>query len=192
MRTSRATCWPSLVCRYYFLDESSLDVVLGLVSSSLRTGNPLPQVTPCPLLNRFMDRHHGLNIVHEECEDDFGLPKVLTEETLESLQYLYVTLLPSSVASSTSPCTASQDFQCRRVDCVWYRDTSGQADGRGQGSGRGTIPYRRGWSSTVFSPRARGGDAFPRSNINDPWVEPVVKPGLIVRLTCIPIASVFW
>lgn len=62
----------------------------GLIAFSLRTGNPLPQVTPCPLLNRFMERRHGLNIVHEECEDDFGLPKVLTEETLESLQYLYV------------------------------------------------------------------------------------------------------
>ena len=35
---------------------------------------------------------YGLNIVHEESEDDFGLPKVLTEETLESLQYLYVSL----------------------------------------------------------------------------------------------------
>ncbi|KAI9457691.1 hypothetical protein HD554DRAFT_2141770, partial [Boletus coccyginus] len=62
--------------------------VISLISSSLRTGSPLPQVTPCPLLNRFMERPHGLNIVHEESEEDFGLPKVLTEETLESLQYL--------------------------------------------------------------------------------------------------------
>ncbi|KAG9311166.1 hypothetical protein JVU11DRAFT_8233 [Chiua virens] len=62
--------------------------VMSLISSSLRTGNPLPQVTPSPLLNRFMERHHGLNVVHEESEEDFGLPKVLTEETLESLQYL--------------------------------------------------------------------------------------------------------
>jgi hypothetical protein len=62
--------------------------VISLISSSLRAGHPLPQVTPCPLLNRFMQRPHGLNIVHEESEEDFGLPKVLTEETLESLQYL--------------------------------------------------------------------------------------------------------
>ena len=55
-----------------------------------------------------MDRHHGLNIVHEESEEDFGLPKVLTEETLESLQYLYA--LPSSVASSTSPKHAIAGF----------------------------------------------------------------------------------
>ena len=38
-----------------------------------------------------MERPHGLNIVHEESEEDFGLPKVMTEETLESLPYLYVT-----------------------------------------------------------------------------------------------------
>ena len=37
-----------------------------------------------------MERRHGLYIVHEESEEDFGLPKVLTEETLESLQYMYV------------------------------------------------------------------------------------------------------
>jgi uncharacterized membrane protein YgaE (UPF0421/DUF939 family) len=62
--------------------------VISLISVSLRTGNPLPQVTPCPLLDRFMERRHGLYIVHEESEEDFGLPKVLTEETLESLQYM--------------------------------------------------------------------------------------------------------
>ncbi|KAF8121514.1 hypothetical protein EV363DRAFT_907034 [Boletus edulis] len=62
--------------------------VISLISSSLRTGDPLPQVTPCPLLNRFIDHRHGLNIVHEESEEDFGLPKLLTEETLESLQYM--------------------------------------------------------------------------------------------------------
>ncbi|KAH7888067.1 hypothetical protein F5I97DRAFT_1806524 [Phlebopus sp. FC_14] len=62
--------------------------VISLISSSLRTGQPLPQVTPCPLLDRFMSRFHGLNVIHEESEDDFGLPKTLTLETLESLQYL--------------------------------------------------------------------------------------------------------
>lgn len=44
-----------------------------------------------------MKRHHGLNVVHEESDEDFGLPKVLTEETLESLQYSYV-ISPSSVS----------------------------------------------------------------------------------------------
>ncbi|KIK91214.1 hypothetical protein PAXRUDRAFT_150011 [Paxillus rubicundulus Ve08.2h10] len=62
--------------------------VISLISSALRTGNPLPQVTPCPLLDRFMERQHGLSVIHEGSDDDFGLPKVLTMETLESLQYL--------------------------------------------------------------------------------------------------------
>ncbi|KAF8431956.1 hypothetical protein L210DRAFT_3650787 [Boletus edulis BED1] len=68
--------------------EGDVLAVISLISFSLRTGKPLPQVTPCPLLNRFMERRHGLNIVHEESEEDFGLPKVLAEETLESLQYM--------------------------------------------------------------------------------------------------------
>ena len=42
-----------------------------------------------------MERHYGLNVIHEECEEDFGLPKALTEETFESLQYLCVTRLAS-------------------------------------------------------------------------------------------------
>ncbi|KAL4063403.1 hypothetical protein V8B97DRAFT_1930456 [Scleroderma yunnanense] len=62
--------------------------VISLISTTLRTGSPLPQVTPCPLLNRFMERHHGFGVVHQEAEDDVGLPKNLTVETLESLQYL--------------------------------------------------------------------------------------------------------
>lgn len=62
--------------------------VISLISTSLRTGNPLPQVTPSPLLDRFMEGSHGLNVVHQESEDDFGLPKHLSLDTLGSLQYL--------------------------------------------------------------------------------------------------------
>ncbi|KAG1814722.1 uncharacterized protein BJ212DRAFT_1361725 [Suillus subaureus] len=62
--------------------------VISLISNALRTGSPLPQITPCPLLDRFMVRHHGLNVVHEESEDNYGLPRMLTVETLENLQYL--------------------------------------------------------------------------------------------------------
>ncbi|KAG1767104.1 hypothetical protein EDD22DRAFT_876477 [Suillus occidentalis] len=62
--------------------------VISLISNALRTGSPLPQITPCPLLDRFMLRHHGLNVVHEESEDNYGLPRTLTIETLENLQYL--------------------------------------------------------------------------------------------------------
>ena len=61
-----------------------------MVSTSLRTGTPLPQVTPCPILDRFVLRHHGLHIVDEDAEDDYGLPRTLTIETLEDEQYLYV------------------------------------------------------------------------------------------------------
>ncbi|KAG2140498.1 uncharacterized protein EDB93DRAFT_1241857 [Suillus bovinus] len=62
--------------------------VISLISNALHTGSPLPQITPCPLLDRFMLRHHGLNVVHEESEDDYGLPRTLTVETLENLQYM--------------------------------------------------------------------------------------------------------
>ncbi|KAG6333420.1 hypothetical protein ID866_5670 [Astraeus odoratus] len=62
--------------------------VISLVSSSLRNGSPLPQVSPCPLLDRFMERSHGFNVIHQEEEEDLGLPKNLTLDTLESLQYL--------------------------------------------------------------------------------------------------------
>ncbi|KAG0699492.1 hypothetical protein DFH29DRAFT_983489 [Suillus ampliporus] len=62
--------------------------VISLISNALRTGSPLPQITSCPLLDRFMVRHHGLNVVHEESEDNYGLPRTLTVDTLENLQYL--------------------------------------------------------------------------------------------------------
>ncbi|OAX35889.1 hypothetical protein K503DRAFT_827545 [Rhizopogon vinicolor AM-OR11-026] len=62
--------------------------VISLISNALRNGCPLPQISPCPLLDRFMIRHHGLNVVHKESEDNYGLPRTLTVETLENLQYL--------------------------------------------------------------------------------------------------------
>jgi hypothetical protein len=61
-----------------------------MISTSLRTGDPLPQITPCPLLDRFILHYHGLNVIHKESEDDYGLPRRLTIETLESEQYLSV------------------------------------------------------------------------------------------------------
>ena len=60
----------------------------GMVSSSLRTGNPLPQITPTPLLDRFMLKYHGLDIIHKESEEDYGLPRALTLDTLQDEQYL--------------------------------------------------------------------------------------------------------
>lgn len=61
---------------------------IAMISNALRSGAPLPQITPCPLLDRFMMRHHGLNIISQEAEDDYGLPRTLDIDTLENLQYL--------------------------------------------------------------------------------------------------------
>jgi len=62
--------------------------VITMISNSLRSGQPLPQITPCPLLDRFMARRHGLNVIHQESDDDFGLPRTLTMDTLRNEQYL--------------------------------------------------------------------------------------------------------
>lgn len=59
-----------------------------MISTALRTGTPLPQVTPCPLLDRFVAFHQGLNVLRNEVEDDYGLPRTLTIDTLEDEQYL--------------------------------------------------------------------------------------------------------
>jgi len=63
--------------------------VLCLISTALRTGMPLPQVTPCPLLDRFISQHPGLHVLRVELEDEYGLPRHLTIDTLENEQYLY-------------------------------------------------------------------------------------------------------
>jgi hypothetical protein len=61
-----------------------MSLVLGMISVALRTGVPLPQITPCPLLDRFVE--------HSDSSDDYGLPQSLTIETLEDEQYLYAFL----------------------------------------------------------------------------------------------------
>ncbi|KAH8111149.1 hypothetical protein DFH11DRAFT_1880050 [Phellopilus nigrolimitatus] len=63
--------------------------VISMISTALRTGTPLPQVTPCPLLDRFVAHSNGLNVLRKEEEGDYGLPRTLTIETLEDEQYLY-------------------------------------------------------------------------------------------------------
>ncbi|KAH8105763.1 hypothetical protein DFH11DRAFT_1278514 [Phellopilus nigrolimitatus] len=62
--------------------------VISMISTALRTGAPLPQVTPCPLLDRFVAHSHGLNVLRKEEDGDYGLPRTLTIETLEDEQYL--------------------------------------------------------------------------------------------------------
>lgn len=74
---------------------------IGLISTALRSGTPIPQITPCPLLNRFLRYSRGFNLVQEEEDDEFGLPKTATIDLLEDEQYMYgvspvslLTLLP--------------------------------------------------------------------------------------------------
>jgi hypothetical protein len=61
-----------------------------MITSSLRTGSPLPQITPCPLLDRFLLQYHGLNVIHREAGEDHGLPRSMNFDTLKNEQYLSV------------------------------------------------------------------------------------------------------
>ncbi|KAJ3877319.1 hypothetical protein F5051DRAFT_408806 [Lentinula edodes] len=81
----------ALLSRTRFTDpnfQGDVLAVISMISTSLRTGSPLPQITPCPLVDRFMLKYHGLNVIHKEAEEDYGLPRTLTRETLENEQYL--------------------------------------------------------------------------------------------------------
>ncbi|KAF8911493.1 hypothetical protein CPB84DRAFT_1671782 [Gymnopilus junonius] len=62
--------------------------VISMMSFALRTGSPLPQITPCPLVDRFMLEYRGLNAIHKDSEDDYGLPRTLSMDTLKDEQYL--------------------------------------------------------------------------------------------------------
>ncbi|KZT35081.1 hypothetical protein SISSUDRAFT_1064765 [Sistotremastrum suecicum HHB10207 ss-3] len=78
--------------RVRFLDsdfQGDVLAVISMISTALRTGTPLPQITPCPLLDRFLLYHHGLNVIRKENDDDYGLPRTLTLSTLENEQYMY-------------------------------------------------------------------------------------------------------
>jgi len=78
--------------RTRFLDadfQGEVLAVISMISTSLRTGTPLPQITPCPLLDRFSRYSHGLNIVRQEADGEYGLPKTMTIDTLENEQYLF-------------------------------------------------------------------------------------------------------
>ncbi|KZV73701.1 hypothetical protein PENSPDRAFT_602548 [Peniophora sp. CONT] len=76
--------------RTRFLDadfQGDVLAVISLISTALRTGAPLPQITPCPLLERFIVHGHGLNVIRHEQDDDYGLPRTMTIDTLENEQY---------------------------------------------------------------------------------------------------------
>ncbi|KAF8149165.1 hypothetical protein B0H34DRAFT_735166 [Crassisporium funariophilum] len=77
--------------RTRFMDsdfQGDILAVISMISSSLRTGSPLPQITPCPLLDRFMLKYHGLDVIHKDAEENYGLPRTLTLDTLKDEQYL--------------------------------------------------------------------------------------------------------
>ena len=62
---------------------------IGLISTALRGGTPIPQITPCPLLDRFLRHNHGLNIALGEEDNEYGLPRTATVDLLEDEQYMY-------------------------------------------------------------------------------------------------------
>ncbi|EIN13098.1 hypothetical protein PUNSTDRAFT_139763 [Punctularia strigosozonata HHB-11173 SS5] len=77
--------------RTRFLDsdfQGDVLAVISLITTALRTGNPLPQITPCPLVDRFMLHQHGLNVLLPDQDDPYGLPRTVTIDTLENEQYL--------------------------------------------------------------------------------------------------------
>lgn len=77
--------------RTRFLDadfQGDVLAVISMISTSLRTGHPLPQITPCPLVDRYMQYSHGLNVIRQEADDDYGLPRTMTIDTLANEQYL--------------------------------------------------------------------------------------------------------
>jgi hypothetical protein len=86
----------AVICTFIFVSVFSKSTYLifilvpGMITSSLRTGSPLPQITPCPLLDRFLLQYHGLNVVHKEAGEDHGLPRSMTFDTLKNEQYLSV------------------------------------------------------------------------------------------------------
>ncbi|KAJ7632836.1 hypothetical protein FB45DRAFT_744966 [Roridomyces roridus] len=87
--------------RTRFLDsdfQGEVLAVISMISTALRTGTALPQITPCPLLDRFANTHweYGLNVIHKESEEDYGLPRELSLETLQNEQYLMFCVAVSS------------------------------------------------------------------------------------------------
>ncbi|CBQ69669.1 conserved hypothetical protein [Sporisorium reilianum SRZ2] len=84
----------ALLRRTRFLDPRFLgDVVsvISMCSTALKTGQPLPQITPCPLVDRFMDTPHGFSTyLPGDGHDDIlaSLPAKITLATLQDAEYM--------------------------------------------------------------------------------------------------------
>ncbi|CDU22185.1 uncharacterized protein SPSC_00815 [Sporisorium scitamineum] len=84
----------ALLRRTRFLDPRFLGDVVSVItmcSTALKTGQPLPQVTPCPLVDRFMDTPHGFNVLHQQGHADdvlASLPAKITLATLQDAEYM--------------------------------------------------------------------------------------------------------
>ena len=72
--------------------------VLVMCSTSLQNGSPLPQITPCPLFDRYLLFQPGFNIVREDEDDNLGLPVHVTMDTLRSETYANFAVGCSTVA----------------------------------------------------------------------------------------------
>lgn len=70
-----------------------------MLSSSLRNGTPLPQITAAPLIDLYVKHKIGLNVVSQEA--DYGLPHIVTPGVLANEQYLYVQRLSLFVPSQS-------------------------------------------------------------------------------------------
>lgn len=113
-----------------------------MISTALRTGTPLPQITPCPLLDRFVANQHAFIAARGDAEPDYNIPRNLTLETLENEQYLYV-----AVRQLFQPAKRfdylEQVFQCRCGHCFRHRHSFGQAHASYERASGGTVPYPR-------------------------------------------------
>ncbi|KAF8510808.1 hypothetical protein BU17DRAFT_55138 [Hysterangium stoloniferum] len=97
----------AFLLRTRFVDSAFLGDVLAIItmiSTALRTGMALPQITPAPLLERFWRDQHGFNILRQnELEtDDYGLPRKVTFETLKDEQYMFFSVAVSRAYSIIS------------------------------------------------------------------------------------------
>lgn len=72
--------------------------VLSMTSSSLRAGTPLPQITPCPLVERLYQKKYGLTVAHADGDSD-DIPESVTVDVLESEEYLKYALATTTVFS---------------------------------------------------------------------------------------------